>query len=370
MRIAVDATTLRFPQTGIGYYTEHLLHHMLADSVGNDFILVSNRGIQTTLPLKGSFSVHRKDLFPLRSIWMQTLALRALRHTRPHAAHFTNSVCPLLAEVPTLVTIHDMSLTLYPQYHPWRRAWTRSLLVRSARRADLVIAVSQSTKRDIVRLTGIAAEKIRVIYEAAAPQFQRIRSKRVLEDVRRRYGLSCRFVLHVGTIEPRKNLERLVEAFRRVSSVDHTDLQLVLAGVPGWGYREVKRLIGTSRIEDRVSILGYVPYRDLPALYCAAEIFCFPSLYEGFGLPVIEAMACGTPVIAARNSSIEEIAGDAVEGIDADRTSSIESALRSLLADKVRREEVAVRGLAHSQRFSWKRAARETLDTYRSLVRS
>ena len=369
MRIAVDATTLRFPQTGIGYYTEHLLHHLLAESDANDFILLSNRKIQTTLPLKGSFSVYGRHFFPSRSIWMQTLALRALRRSDPQVAHFTNSVCPLLTDIPTLVTIHDMSLTLYPQYHPWRRTWTRSLLVRSASRADLVIAVSQSTKRDIVRLTGIAAEKVRVIPEAAASQFRPVRSERALEDVRRRYELSCRFVLHVGTIEPRKNLGRLIEAFRRVSSMDQTKLQLVLAGVPGWGYREVQRSIRASRIEDRVRILGYVPYRDLPALYSSAEVFCFPSLYEGFGLPVIEAMACGTPVIAAQNSSIEEIAAGAVEGIDAGQTSSIEAALRGLLLDEARRDEVAARGLARARQFSWKRAARQTLDAYRSLLR-
>ncbi|MFQ5740555.1 MAG: glycosyltransferase family 4 protein [Acidobacteriota bacterium] len=367
MRIAFDATTLRRPQTGIGYYTEHLLHHLLTESHGDEILLISNGTIETSTTLAEAARIQRGHPFPVRNLWLQTLAPLVLLQSGAEVAHFTNSIAPLLKSVPTVVTIHDMSLRLFPHFHPRRRVLTRPLVTLTARRADAVIAVSHSAKRDIVDLTGVPAEKVHVIYEAAAPVFEPILEGQVLEEVRLRYGLGNRLLLHVGTIEPRKNLVSLVAAFAQLKK-EKVPHQLVCAGALGWGYREVKRQIRRLEIGKHVRLLGYVPVADLPALYNLAEAFIFPSFHEGFGLPVLEAMACGTPVITAGHSSLAEIAGDAVELIDPHRIESILQALERLIDNQNRQGELAQRGLERSRRFTWHRAARETLQVYRRVA--
>jgi glycosyltransferase involved in cell wall biosynthesis len=266
---------------------------------------------------------------------------------------------PLAMSVPTVVTIHDMSLTMFPKYHPPRRVLlNRPLVDVAARRADAIITVSESAKRDILRLYGSQAERIHVVHEAAAPSFQPIRDPRVLERVRQRYELADRFVLYVGTIEPRKNLPKLIEGFARRRNSGEIPHQLVCAGPYGWLSRDIEDLIDRLQIEQSVRFTGYVPFDDLAALYSLAEMFVFPSLYEGFGLPVIEAMACGTPVITGHVAALTEV-------LDAD---SLGDAMVRLARDARRREELSSMGLQRAHAFSWQRAARETLKVYRLAV--
>jgi glycosyltransferase involved in cell wall biosynthesis len=370
MRIAFDGTTLRPGRTGVGYYTEHLLHHLAEQAVDDELIVMSNRPIDTTRPLPARVRVAASSWRTPRMVWMQTLAPRTLRQIEPDVVHFTNGMVPLASPVPTVVTIHDMSLTLYPRYHPPRRVLlNRPLVDLAARRADAIITVSQSAKRDITRLYNLPADRVHVVQEAAAPSFQPVRDSAERDRVRRRYGLADRFILYVGTIEPRKNLPALIEAFARRHHRGDLPHQLVCAGPYGWLSRDLEDRLERLQIEHAIRFTGYVPFDDLPALYSLAEMFVFPSLYEGFGLPVIEAMACGTPVMTGRVPALAEITGAAAELVDRLDAESIGEAMVGLARSRERRENLSALGLQRAHGFSWQRAARETLDVYRRTAR-
>ena len=366
MRVAFDGTTLRPGRTGVGYYTEHLLQHLAAEGPEDDIIVLSNRPVETTRPLPSHVRVVTSGWRLPRMVWMQSQAPRLLERLQPDVVHFTNGIVPMASPVPVVVTIHDMSLTLYPGYHPPRRVLlNRPLVNLAARRADAIITVSESAKRDIVRSYGLAPGRVHVVHEAAAPAFRPIHDRGELTRVRRQYGLADRFILYVGTIEPRKNLPKLIEAFARRRRRGGLTHQLVCAGPYGWLSRDIEALIDRLQVNDSVLFTGYVPFDDLAALYTLAEMFVFPSIYEGFGLPVIEAMACGTPVITGHVAALDEVAGGAVEHAEALEVEAIGDALVRLARDRDRRQALTRAGLQRAQFFSWARAARETAKVYR-----
>jgi glycosyltransferase involved in cell wall biosynthesis len=369
MRIAFDGTTLRPARTGVGYYTEHLLHHLVRENAGDEIVVVSNRPVDTTSPLPDGVRVVSSSSRIPRLVWMQTIAPRLLRRLRVDVAHFTNGMLPLAVPVPTVVTIHDMSLTMFPKYHPPRRVLlNRPLVDIAARRADAIITVSESAKRDIVRLYGSQVERIHVVHEAAAPSFRPVHDEAILDRVRQRYRLADRFILYVGTIEPRKNLPKLIEGFAQRRKSGQLPHQLVCAGPYGWLSRDIEDLIDRLRIEDVVRFTGYVPFEDLAPLYTLAEMFVFPSLYEGFGLPVIEAMACGTPVITGHVGALAEVGGGAVAQVAHLDAASLGGAMVRLADDRQLRERLSALGRERAQMFSWERAARETLKVYQHAV--
>lgn len=369
MRIAFDGTTIRPGRTGVGYYSEHLLHHLAQQYPDDELIVISNRLVDTTRSLPRAARVETSSWRAPCTIWMQALAPRTLRRLAPDVAHFTNGMVPLASPVPTVVTIHDMSLTLFPKYHPARRVvLNRPLVDLAAMRADAIITVSQSAKRDILDLYGVPANRVHVVHEAAAPVFTPVLDRERLLRVRQRYGLSDRVILYVGTIEPRKNLPTLIDAFaqrRRKGGLPH---QLVCVGPYGWLSGAVGRQVEHLALERAIRFTGYVPLEDLPALYSLAEFFVFPSLYEGFGLPVVEAMACGTPVITGRVAALAEIAGGAVVHVERLDAESIGEAIAGLARDLDWREQLRSLGLARARAFSWAQAARETFKVYRHAV--
>ena len=303
--------------------------------------------------------------------WMQLQAPGVLRRLRVDVAHFTNGMMPVASPVPTVVTIHDMSLTLFPKFHPPRRVLLNKPLVDlAARRADAIITVSESARHDIIGLYRLSRDRVHVVHEAAAPAFQPVRDRERIARVRAQYGLGERVILYVGTIEPRKNLPKLVDAFAaRWHSGELREHQLVCAGPYGWLSRGVDRQIRALGVGDAIRFTGYVPFAELPVLYSLAELFVFPSMYEGFGLPVIEAMACGTPVITGRNSSLAEVAGGAIEHVDRLDAPALGDAMAALARDANRRAELSAKGIARAEMFSWRRAARETLAIYESVAR-
>jgi glycosyltransferase involved in cell wall biosynthesis len=303
-------------------------------------------------------------------LWMQMLAPRALRRLRPDVAHFTNGMVPLASPVPTVVTIHDMSLTMYPRYHPARRVvLNRPLVDLAARRADAIITVSQSAKRDIMRVYGLPSDRVHVVHEAAAPSFRQIQDVGALDRVRRQYALPDRFILYVGTIEPRKNLPKLIEGFARRHRSGDLPHRLVCVGPYGWLSRDLEALLDRLDIRQAIQFAGYVPFDDLPSLYSLAEMFVFPSLYEGFGLPVIEAMACGVPVVTGDVAALNEVGGAAVARAPELSAEALGEIMVALARDPGLREDLRRRSLERAQLFSWQRAARETLDVYRYAVR-
>ena len=365
MRIAFDGTALRPGRTGVGYYTEHLLHHLARAASNDELIVVSNRPIDTVAPLPARVRVATPARRVPRFVWMQTLAAGMLRRVDADVVHFTNGMLPLASPTPTVVTIHDMSLRLYPRYHPARRVLlNRPLVDLAARRADAIITPSQTAKRDIVSAYDIDPSRVHVVYEAAAPSFRRVTDPVELERVRRRYNLDERVILYVGTIEPRKNLPTLIAAFaaeRRAGRLRH---QLVCVGPYGWLSRGIEGQIQRANVGHAINFTGYVPFEDLPAIYSLAELFVYPSMYEGFGLPVIEAMACGAPVVTGGAGALAEIGGGAIERLDRMDAASLGRALVDLAADRDRREALAGAGLERAGLFSWDRAARESLEIY------
>jgi anaerobic magnesium-protoporphyrin IX monomethyl ester cyclase len=369
MRIAYDGTTLQPRRTGVGYYTEHLLHHLAAEVPAEDLVVVSNRPPDLSRTLPAGVRVVSAGSSVVRLVWMQTLAPRLIRRAGADIAHFTNGMIPLLSSVPAVVTIHDMSLALYPQTHPTRRLWlNRPLMQQAAKRAAAIITGSHSAKRDIVRVYDINPDRIHVVHLAAAPEFQPVIDPERLADIRRRHHLPERFVLCVGAIEPRKNLPRLFEAFaarKRSGELPHA---LVCVGPYGWLSRDLGDRIEALGIKNDVHFTGYVPLADLPGIYSLADMFVFLSLYEGFGLPALEAMACGTPVIVARSGSVTEVTADAADIVDPFDVNEIGAALVALGNDHARRKAQSARGLRRAAEFSWGRAARETVAVYRTAL--
>jgi glycosyltransferase involved in cell wall biosynthesis len=309
--------------------------------------------------------VYGERQFPLRIGWMQLLASRVLRDLQPDVAHFTNGMIPPASPVPTVVTVHDMSLRLHPRCHPIRRLIiNRPLIAVAIRTASAIVTVSESARRDLLQLHPTDPDRVSVVHEAAAPGFAPVLDRARLDAIARRYSLPKRFLLYVGTIEPRKNLLRLMQAFAsaRRQGMRH---ELVCVGAYGWSSRDLSASIDRLRIRDVVHFTGYVPADDLPSIYNLAEMFAFPSIYEGFGLPVIEAMACGTPVITSNTSSLGEIASGAAETVDPYSVDAIAAAMLRLAHDESWRAELRTRGLARARRFSWARTAREMLTVYR-----
>jgi glycosyltransferase involved in cell wall biosynthesis len=366
MRIAFDGTTLTPGRTGVGYYTEHLLQHLAreVEKSGDELVVISNQPIDTTEPLPRHVRVYEERRFPVRIAWMQFVAARVLEDIRADVAHFTNGMLPLGTGAARVVTIHDMSLTLFPRCHPLRRlVINRPLVGVASRVADAIVTVSHSARRDLLRLHGIPPDRVTVVHEAAGPAFEPILDKSRRARIRCRYGLPARFFLYVGAIEPRKNLARLMDAFAeaRRQGVAH---ELVCVGPYGWSSRDLYTHIDRLGLRRVVHFTGYVPVEDLPVIYNLAEVFVFPSIYEGFGLPVVEAMACGTPVITTASSSLEEIAAGAAAMVDPQQTAALADALVRLSRDAGLRASLAARGLARAREFSWARTAREMLGIY------
>jgi glycosyltransferase involved in cell wall biosynthesis len=267
-----------------------------------------------------------------------------------------------------VLTIHDLIFLLFPEYHlPLNKWFLNSFVPLFIRRADAIIAVSKCTKGDLIRYYSVPSEKIKVIYEGVDARFQPVTEPDALARVRAIYGLPERFILYVGTIEPRKNLSTLLEAYKllREEGLEH---RLVIVGRKGWLYKGFFQRLRELGLEGEVIFPGFVPDGDLPALYSAADLFVFPSLYEGFGLPVLEAMACGTPVIASNSSSLPEVIEDAGIMVDPLDVGALLRAIELILRDERMRREMRARGLEQAAKFSWERAARETLEVYRSVV--
>jgi glycosyltransferase involved in cell wall biosynthesis len=280
--------------------------------------------------------------------------------------HSTAFVTPLAARWPTVVTVYDLSFLRYPHsLARGRRAYLRLFSHLSCRRAKRIIAISESTRRDLVKQWGIPADRIDIAYPGVGEQFRPLPDDEV-QAFRVRHNLPRCFILHLGTLEPRKNLVRLIQAFARLK----TDAKLVLAGGRGWLYKDIAAEIERLRLQNEVLLPGYVADEALVYWYNAASVLAYPSLYEGFGLPVVEAMACGTPVVTSTVSSMPEAAGPAGLLVDPDDTEALTEALNRTLTDEALQEEMRVQGLTQAARFTWQATATATVATFHRALGS
>lgn len=280
---------------------------------------------------------------------------------------------PLSCACPTVVTVHDLSFLRFPNaFRRFNRSYLSFITRISTRRAARVIAVSESTRQDVIRFFGVPGERVVVVPNGVAEAF-RPADPAAVADFRRNKGLPERFILFLGTLEPRKNIVRLLEAYalwlheRPTSAKDAPTL--VIAGAKGWFYETIFARVNELRLDERVIFPGFVPTEELPWWYRAAELFVYPSLFEGFGLPVLEAMACGTPTITSNASSLPEVAGDAALLIDPEDTEGLAGALARVLAEPEVAAKLRAAGLRQAARFSWARTAAQTVGVYRTSLR-
>jgi glycosyltransferase involved in cell wall biosynthesis len=365
--VGYEATSLEVARrSGVSQYTARLLKALIERREGWSYQLLNSRRLCGVIP---EGALHHVTLrFPNKTLWMQVLLPLILSRLRLPLCHFTNYLAPLKAPCPYVVTIHDMSLFIHGETHTRKSLWSvRSLLPLVAHRADAIIAVSESARRDIVSVLRIPTDKVRVIHEAAGEEYRLIDQPGELQRVAATYGLQDPFILSVGTLEPRKNLRRLLSAHAKLRQAGLRE-KLLLVGQLGWKYRGVLSEIERLGLQDSVRVQGYVPDADLPAIYNLAKALAFPSLYEGFGLPILEAMACGTPVLTSDCSSLPEVAGDAAVLVDPCSQESLSEGLHRILRDAQLREQLRAAGFKRAAQFSWSRAAEETSRLYRSLA--
>ena len=368
MRIALDARLSYYVQAGITQYTLNLIQALAAIDSENEYLILQRRPDQRAIVSQDNF--RRVPLFapthhPLEQYM---LALELPLYGRMDVVHSTDFIPPFYYRGPTVITVHDLAFLLYPHFLTRKAARYYGLIDRAVRRADHVIAVSESTKRDIVRLTGTPERKITVIHEAADAAYAPIRDPQILDHIRQKYHLPEQYILFVGTIEPRKNLPTLIRAYKGLIDNYKSAADLAIVGKEGWLYDDVYRLVEELGLQQRVHLVGRVPGVDLLYLYNASQMLVLPSYYEGFGLPPLEAMACGVPVIVSDIPVMLEVVGDAALRVAHEDVEGFTVAMWRLLTDDDLRADMIAKGHKRVKCFSWERAARETLKVYRKVV--
>jgi glycosyltransferase involved in cell wall biosynthesis len=284
-----------------------------------------------------------------------------------HSTHHTLPLRPMRAR--RVVTVHDLTFMRIPERYPAaRRVYMTASTKAAVRVADAVIVPSNAVRDDVLSMLPVAPSRVHVVYEAAAERF-RPRGREASMSMAVKYGMSRPFVLSVGSLEPGKNRARLIRAMHALRQ-EGIDRMLLVVGQPAWKHEGDRALVEELDMDDRVVYAGYVPDDELPALYSACEVFAFPSLYEGFGVPVLEAMACGAPVLTSNASATAEVAADAALLVDPMSVKSIRDGLRALLTDAALRESYVRRGLERDAQFSWRRAADETYAVYMHVANS
>ena len=373
MRIAIDGIPLATPKTGIGHYTFELAAGLARLAPGDEFELVA------PVPVELGDSRAESPPANLRAVHVPVNALRRrwwtiglplyVRQTRPALFHGTNYNVPLWQRCPTVVTVHDLSLLLHSDTH-------REDLVRRARRrlptmtriAAHVITDSESVRAEITEHLGVAPAKITVVPLAPRRAFRPVAAD-VARAARHRLGVSDDFILFVGTVEPRKNLLTLVRAFDELLRTTELRPQLVIAGQKGWLTEELFAHVEQSALKERILFTGYVADEDLAALYSSCRVSVYPSLYEGFGLPPLEAMACGAPVITSRIPVIMETSLGAARLVAPTDLQELTVALVEMLTDDGARAHYAAAGRQRAAEFTWERTAERTLEVYREVLR-
>jgi glycosyltransferase involved in cell wall biosynthesis len=367
MRIGIDARIVYYARGGIRNYVLHLLDVLPSLDVDTDYYVLHSRKDHPP-PLSGTNlrpvpcwtpSHHRLERWAL-GVEIARLGLDLL--------HTTDFIPPALGPRRSVITVHDLNFLYYPQfltaeshrYYNQRIEW-------AVRRADHILADSHATKSDLVSLLNVPLEKITVVHLAADPAFRPLPDAEA-RRVATQYGLEPGYLLFVGTLEPRKNLPGLLQAYRRLLDAEVTAAPLVLIGGKGWLYDEVFERVKVLHLHGRVRFLHDVPDADLPAMYNAASLLATPSFYEGFGLPALEAMACGTPVVVADRASLPEVVGEAGLLVNPDDPDGIAQALARVLTDESLRARMQELGLAQAGCFTWERATRATLAVYRQVL--
>ena len=362
MRVVFDARLVTYQPAGIGNYVMSLLGAMRGQAQAELTVLISRKDPNLAERLR-PLAARRVWTPPHHRFEQLALALELLP-VRADVYHAPDFIPPFLRRLPAVVTVHDLAFLRMPELLTSDSRHYYGQIHLAVRHADRIIAVSNRTRRDLVELVGAPAGRIDVVYEAADPRYGLVDEGTVARS-RSRFGLQRDYLLFVGTREPRKNLARLLEAYAWLVARRSDAPELVVAGRTGWLADDLEARAETLGLADQIRWLGGVDAEALPGLYAGAVAFVFPSLYEGFGLPVLEAMACGTPVVASTGGALPEIAADAALLVDPLDVEALASTMARVVAEPALRDELRERGRARARRFSWQAAAEQTLDVYR-----
>jgi glycosyltransferase involved in cell wall biosynthesis len=371
--IYIDVSAAVNSRAGLGRYARSLVQALLEEMDTPPTLFYNRTSGSVAYPEWNG--VQRRSIRigykPWRmAVWLAQVARLSFKRLTPGATlfHATEHLLMPLGDVPTVLTVHDLIYKLFPQHHKRLNYWyLNAAMPLFVRRADAIIVVSQATKNDLMRYYHTPDRKITVVHEAAAPHFRVVPDSDVAR-VRAKYSLPDRFLLAVGTIEPRKNLTRLVESLARLRAEDR-QLQLIVVGAMGWLYDDFLNRVKELNLQNAVRLLGFVPDDDLPGVFRAATVYVMASMYEGAGLPVLEAMACGVPVVSSRESSMPELGADVPRYFNPYDVDHMTDVIGMVLASDSLRAEMAAAGPERAGRYSWRRAARETLAVYRSVMR-
>jgi len=357
-----------YRSAGIHHYLHNLLSHLPAAASDMRLTIFVGDGDVTIQP-EASVKICRSRWPtrrpPVRIAWEQFGLPWVARNVGLDLLHSLAFVSPLAAPCPAVVTVYDLSFLRHPEkFRASNSLYLRIFTRLSCRQARQVMAISRSTRNDVIAAYGLAPARVTVVYPGCEPQFQPL-PHAVVEAFRERLGLPGRFVLYLGTLEPRKNVGLLVRAFARAR---RPGVKLVLAGAPGWHVAETYRAIEEAGLAGDVVMPGYIKAQEKVLWYNAADVFAYPSAYEGFGLPVLEALACGTPVVTSDSAALPEVAGDAACLVPAGDEAALAAALTTLLDDDSRRMALAARGPAQAAKFSWSVAAERVAEVYRRVT--
>jgi glycosyltransferase involved in cell wall biosynthesis len=367
VRIGIDARKLH--DFGIGTYIRNLLRQLARIDHESEFVLLCRPADSQTLGALGTnfrAVVETSRNYTLAEQWAIPLALRREHVSLFHAPHY---VLPPLIGCRSVVTIHDCIHLMFPQYLPNRFAfaYAKASIRLAARRATRIMTVSESSKRDILRFVNVPPEKIDVIYNSYDERFGIEPAEEDVVRVRERYQLNDEFVLYAGNVKPHKNLGRLIEAFHLVRKRGMNNLKLVMIGDEISKYSALRRAVHQYQLHKYVRFLGYLPEETLAVMYRLAGVFVFPSLYEGFGLPPLEAMASGTPVVTSNVSSLPEVAGDAAVLVDPYDPHAIAEGIYQVLSDEQLRRALRLKGVARAGQFSWEQSVRRVHAIYEEV---
>ncbi|GMR19027.1 MAG: glycosyltransferase family 1 protein [Patescibacteria group bacterium] len=375
MKIGIDAQTLIKRSAGVTYYTQGLLEEIFKQDKKNRYdLMFFGRKPEHMLGKGSSFTYKYQRFFPYKFFRYATYAGLGVPLLPLEAFFGRHDIYffPDFVEYPhwtgkSVVVIHDLSFLKVPQYvAKFNEIFLRRFVSVSAKRADHLIANSEYTKQDIVNTYKISEDRVTVAYPGVDRKKFKPASKPQIEKVKEKYGLEKPFILYLGTLEPRKNIVSILKAYANLES--RGDFNLVLAGKKGWMYNEIFRQVEDLGIEEDVIFTGFVPDEDKPVLLSAAEVFVYPSFFEGFGMPVVEAQACGTPVVTSNTTSLPEAAGGAALLVDPHQVDGLKGAVERLLSAAELRENLSAKGLENAKRFRWDESAGKVLNVFNSLL--
>ncbi|MFA6271987.1 MAG: glycosyltransferase family 1 protein [Patescibacteria group bacterium] len=379
MKIGIDVRSLLEREAGgISVYTEKIIKHLLAIDAQNEYLLFSNSYKNSRSLIENKFTEDNAELkffsYPNKVL---NASFRFLNQPKIDKMlggvdlfFEPNIIFMALSQIPKkVITLHDLSFLLYPNlYSAKGRFWHQVINVRRmVSQFDKIIAVSDHTRNDIIELLKVPSDKVQRIYPGIDHEFYKNVGTEDKNNIIKKYDLPEKFILSLAALEPRKNIEMVVEAFAEFSK--ESDCRLVLAGASQGSELLIDQLISKNGISDKVRTLGYIPNEDKPALYQLAECFVYPSFYEGFGFPPLEAMSSGTPVIASYSSSLSEICGNSALLIDPHNIEELTEAFKQILNDSHFSDKLAQRGRIQAEKFTWEQSARETLNLFQNLVK-